>query len=174
MGANGRANETDGSRHHPGMLNMRMHVVTPADKVGNTSTCPNEQKWPNLPISTTKQLPDETNSRGNPTEKLGTRMDGHSVTNDAKTANTAEIATPKHSYQWRKVSAGSINVYAPSNAQIAPLGQNFVFGQVEGGDKVMAAREVGERAGNGGGVGNHDKRNGDGDDTTSSGNVDSK
>ena len=38
----------------------------------------------------------------------------------------------------------------------------------------MAAREVGERAGNGGGVGNHDERNGDGDDTTGSGSVDSK
>ena len=38
----------------------------------------------------------------------------------------------------------------------------------------MAAREVSERAGNGGGVGNHDKWNGDGDDMTSGGSVDLK
>ena len=38
----------------------------------------------------------------------------------------------------------------------------------------MAAREVGERAENGGEVGNRDERNGDGDDTTSSSRVDSK
>ncbi|KIM59480.1 hypothetical protein SCLCIDRAFT_27301 [Scleroderma citrinum Foug A] len=140
MGANGRANETDRSRHHPGTLNMRMHAVTPADEVGNISTHPNEQKWPNLPISATKQLPDETNSRRNPMETSGTRMDGHSITNDVKTAentteiiktrpikptmqnspNTAEITMPRHSYRWRKVSAGSINVYAPSNVQIVP------------------------------------------------------
>ena len=307
MSTNGCANEMDGSRNTPCMLNMRTHTITPADKAGNIRTCQIESKRPNPPISATKRLPDKLNSCGNHAyrsightdmhsignnagtaenalknvrmrqngwkppnspggarwapdipngfrnhaDTSGTRTDGHSIKNDAKTAtnatktiraspnepklqnspikaakqrseeryglsnrtdalairrdshsvgnntktagnisknvrtrqidpkmwnspHTPENGTPKHSYRWRKVSAGSINVYAPLNAQIAPLGRNFVFGQVEGGDKVMAAREVGERAGNGSGVGNRDERNGDDDDTTSSGSVDSK
>ena len=89
MGANGHANEMDRSRHHPGTLNMCMHAVTPADEVGNISTCPNKQKWLNLPISTTKQLPDETISRGNSTETSNACMDMHSIGNDAKTAKHA-------------------------------------------------------------------------------------
>ncbi|KIM53464.1 hypothetical protein SCLCIDRAFT_1222784, partial [Scleroderma citrinum Foug A] len=35
IGANGCANETDGSRNHPGTLNMRTHTITPANEAGN-------------------------------------------------------------------------------------------------------------------------------------------
>ena len=194
---NGCANETDGSSHHPGTLNMCTHVITPTDEVGNISMHPNEQKWPNSPVGSTRMAPDEPDSFGNPVDTSngqtdapsmqmdmltsrnkpqtvrtprncsrppnlpaeaakqcsdepdgcrdcvdmsGTHTDGHSITNNMKMAenvteiiktcpikptmqnslNMAEIAMPRRSYQWRKVSAGSINIYAPSNAQIVP------------------------------------------------------
>ena len=44
IGTNGCANETDGSRNHPGTLNMRTHTITPANEAGNISTHPNEPK----------------------------------------------------------------------------------------------------------------------------------
>ena len=40
--ANGCANETDGSKNHPRMLNMRTRTITPANEAGNISTHPNE------------------------------------------------------------------------------------------------------------------------------------
>ena len=86
----------------------------------------------------------------------------------------AKIAMPKHTRRWRKVSADSINIYIPPNVPIVVPSRNIFFGQVEGGDEVVMARNVEERAGNGNGVGNRDKRSGDMDITTSSGSADSK
>ena len=49
MSANGCANETDRSRNPPRTLDMRTHMITPADEAGNIGTCQNEQKRPNSP-----------------------------------------------------------------------------------------------------------------------------
>ena len=184
--------DTSGTRTDGHSIKNNAKTATNATKTIRAS--PNEPKLQNSPIEAAKQRSEERYGLSNRTDALTIRRDSHSVGNNTKTAgnisknirtrqidpkmrnspHTPENGTPKHSYQWRKVSAGSINVYAPLNVQIAPLGRNFVFGQVGGGDEVMAVREVGERAGNGSGVGNRDEWNGDGDDTTSSGSVDSK
>ena len=85
-GANGCANETDGSRSTPGMLNMRTHSITPADKAGNIRTRQIESKWPNPPISAAKQLPDKLNSCGNRADRSIGHTDVHSIGNNAGTA----------------------------------------------------------------------------------------
>ena len=169
-----------------------MNTATNATKIIRAS--PNEPKMQNSPSEAARQHSDEPNTCGNLTNGSSARMGSHSIeTNARMPANKAEcvrmcqidpksqnspytlgIEPHKHPYRWKQVSAGSVNIYVPLNVQITPPSRNFVFGRVEGGDEVMAAREVGERAGNGGEVGNHDERNGDGDNMTSGSSVDLK
>ena len=65
MSANGCANETDGSSHHPGTLNMCMHSITPTDEAGTISMHQIGSKWPNSPSKAVRQRPDRPNTCGN-------------------------------------------------------------------------------------------------------------
>ena len=56
-GTNGCANEMDTSSHHPGTLNMRTHMISPADKVGNIKTCQIGSRMPDLPGEGTRRTP---------------------------------------------------------------------------------------------------------------------
>ena len=191
-GTNGCANETDRSSHHPGMLNMRTHTITPANEVGNIRTCQIKPKMPNSPAGSATLHSDEPNGRENHMDRLGTHTDGHSIKmhaltprnkpqtvkmhpNNLKTRNSpnmAEIAMPRHSYQWRKVSIDGADVYTLLNMLINTPSQNFIFGRFEGRDELIAANVEGERVGNG--VGNHDEWSSDMDGITSSGSADLK
>ena len=85
--------------------------------------------------------------------------------------NAREIAMPKHTYRWRRVSVNDSDVYIPWNMPIEASARTFAFGQPERGDKAIAPSAESERAGNG-----NSDRDGDGDGkdgTTSSGHVDS-
>ena len=191
IGANGCANETDGSRNHPGTLNMRTHTITPANKAGNISMHPNKPKTRNSPSGAAKQHSHELNSFGDTTNPSSGRRDNHSVgnimgtvaneteiirtrRNSAKTQNSPnghKIATPRSACRWRRVSIDVINIYVPLNAPIVVPSRKFIFGQVEGGDEHMAARELEERAGNG--EGDQNESDGDVDGTTNGGSVNS-
>ena len=60
MGANGCANKTDRSSHHPGTLNMRMQAITPADEVGNIRTRQIDPKTRNSPHTRETATPEST------------------------------------------------------------------------------------------------------------------
>ena len=75
VGANGCANETDGSRNHPSMLNMRTHTITPANEAGNISTHPNEPKTRNTPSGGEKQHSHESNGFGDMTNPSSRRRE---------------------------------------------------------------------------------------------------
>ena len=61
MGANGCAHEMDGSRNTPRMLNMHMHVITPADEAGNIRMHQNNWEHPNSPPDGARWAPDRQN-----------------------------------------------------------------------------------------------------------------
>lgn len=88
-----------------------------------------------------------------------------------------EIKLPKHTVQWRGISAGDIDVYVPLNAPIKTTSQGFIFGQVKSGNKALGAGEwvlasvEGNKANDG--DDSDDTRDGDMDGTTSSGGIDS-
>ena len=141
-------------------------------------------------METAKQHPDEPNSCGSHVDGPSIRTGMESIGNNAETAaeeaetvrtrqmdkkrrnllHTPQNGTPKHSYQWRKVSVDDAEVYAPLNMLIDTPSRNFVFGQVEGRDKVIVPN-VKQRAGDG--DGNQNGGDSDVHSTTSSGHVDS-
>ena len=64
--------------------------------------------------------------------------------------NGHENKTPEPTNQWKSVSIDNVDVYIPWNAPVEVLGQTFVCGQVESGDKVIVLSNVkGKRAGDG-------------------------
>ena len=92
IGANGCANKTDGSRNHPGTLNMRTHTITPANEAGNISMHPNKPKTRNSPSGAAKQHSHESNSFRDMTNPLSGHRDNHSIGNITGTvANETEI-----------------------------------------------------------------------------------
>ena len=94
--------------------------------------------------------------------------------NSAKTQNSPnghKITTPRSACRWRRVSIDVINIYIPLNVPILVPSQKFIFGQVEGGDEHMAARELEERAGNV--EGDQNESDGDVDSMTNGGSVNS-
>ena len=139
---NGPANETDGSRHHPGMLNMRMHMITPADKVGNIRTHQIEPKMPNSPAGSATLHSDKPNGCRNHTDRSSVHTDMHNAQMDALTPvnrterirtsqtdlkwqdspHTHETAMPESTYQWRKVSINNIGTYIPRSMPVEALG----------------------------------------------------
>ena len=86
-----------------------------------------------------------------------------------------KITTSKRARQWRKISVDNGDMYVPLDVPIKTSSRYFVFGQLEGGDEVIAPRNIEEMAEdsdadrNGGDRG--DKGNGDVDGTTSGGSV---
>ena len=184
--------ETDGSSHHPGILNMCTHMITPADEVGNIRMCQIDPQMPNSPAGSTTSHSDEPNSCRNHMDMLGTHTDGHSIKTHALTPrnkpqtvkmcpnnlkmwnspNMAENVMPRHSYQWRKVSIDGADVSTLLNMLTNTPSWNFAFEQFEGRDKLIAVNVEGKRVGNR--VGNCDKQSSDMDGTTSGGSADSK
>ena len=156
------------------------------------STPQKKTKPPNSPISAAKWYPDKPNGCGSHADGSSVRTDAYCGGNETETAeneaetvrtrqtdeetqdspNACEIATPKPTIGWKKVSAGGIDVYVPQNAPIEAASRIFVFGRAEGGDEAIAPSVEGERAGEGDGGGYGD--DGDVGDTTSGGDVDSK
>jgi len=146
---------------------------------------------PNSPMETAKWTPDVPNGSGSRADGSSVCRHAYCVGNETETAgneaehvrtrrneprtrnspNGHDIATPKPTIQWKKVSAGGIDVYVPQNAPIEAASRIFVFGRPESRDEAIAPSLEGERAGHGDGDGN----GGDGEgDTTSGGDVDSK
>jgi len=139
-----RSDEPDGCRSHAD----RSSAHTDTRSVGNaTETAENEAETVRM-----RQTDEETQD----------------------SPNAREIATPKPTIRWKKVSAGGIDVYVPQNAPIETASRIFVFGRPESGDEAIAPSLEGERAGDGDGDGNGgDGDDGDADGTTSGDGVDS-
>jgi len=113
----------------------------------------------------------ETETAENEAETVRTRQTDEEMQDSP---NAREIATPKPTIRWKKVSAGGIDIYVPQNAPIEATSRIFVFGRVESEDEAIAPSLEGERAGDGDGDGNGgDGDDGDADGTTSSDGVDS-
>ena len=170
--------EMDGLGGHTDTLNgqadtpsIDVDVIRSANKSKHIRMPPNGLKMANSPMEAASQSLDKPNGCRDQTDRSSARMGSQSIGNDAKMAgnisknvrtcqidpktrnlpHTPENGTPKHSYQWRKVSIDDADVYTPLNMPIDTPSQIFIFGQVEGGDKVMVARDVKQRAGNGNG-----------------------
>ena len=113
MSANGHTNKTDGSRIHPGMLNvcfgMHSKMETPADEAGTISMCTIESEQSN-PLTMGEKWPaNEMNSCGNWMNASSARTDTPSIRTDTLIpANTPETISihpaepkPPDSPSWR-------------------------------------------------------------------------
>ena len=194
---------SDGLGDHADTSNIRTDVqsvetdaLTPANEPETVRTTQNDSTR-NSPESAAKWTPDEPDGCGSHADGSSVHTDTQSVgnatgtaTNEAKrvrmrqsssrtrnSPNGRDIATPKPTSRWKKVSVGDGDVYVPSNAPIEVLGtanRRIVFGRAESGDEAIAPSLKGERAGNGDGDGyGGDGGDGDVDGTTSSGHIDS-
>jgi len=168
-GPNGCGSHVDGST-------VRMHAScvgngtkTAVNAIETVSTPRKESKRPNSPEETARWCPDEPNGCRSHTDVLSMHTDTHCGGKEMETAenkaetvrthqtdeetqdspNACEIATPKPTIRWKKVSAGGIDVYIPQNAPIKATSRIFVFGQPESGDEAIAPSVEGERAGDG-------------------------
>jgi len=167
-------------------------TLTTANATEIVSTPPRRKKPPDSPVSTIRRTPDEPNGCRNHADASSARTYAYCVGNDAETVGNAtknvrtyqierktqdsptgrEIATPKPTSRWRKVSPHGIDVYVPWNAPVEVLGtvnRRIVFGRVESGDEAIAPSVEGERAGEGDGGGYGD--DGDVGDTMNGGGV---
>jgi len=79
-----------------------------------------------------------------------------------------QIATPRPTSHWRKVSIDNGDMYVLFNTPIMIPMQRIVFGRTDSGDEAIAPSVEGETAG-----GRGDGRDGDVDDMTSGDGVDS-
>jgi len=165
---------------------------TTADETEIVRTSRNRLKPLNSPMETARRRPDEPNGCGSCADGSSACTDAHCVGNETETArneakrvrtrrndsrtqnspNGRDIATPRPTSHWRKVSVDDGDVYVPLNAPIVVPSRKIVFGRVESGDEAIAPSVEGERAGEGDGGGYGD--DGDVGDTTSGGDVDSK
>jgi len=94
------------------------------------------------------------------------------VSNERENVKLTKCTWPKNetckaTYQWRKVSTGSIGVYVLLNMLIMVPSWIFIFGQAESGDKAIVPSANGERAVDG--DSERDGHDGSVDGTTSSG-----
>jgi len=170
------------------------HANIPANATQIVSIPRKKAKPPDSPFGTTRTAPDEPNGVGDHMDGSNRRTDAHSVGNGRETAeneaesirshrtgsrtrnspNGRDIATPKLTVRWRKVSVDGSDVYVPRNAPIDTTNRRIVFGRVESGVEAIAPNVEGERAGDGDGDGNGgDGDDGDADGTTSGDGVDS-
>ena len=195
--ANGPGHGTDGTGIHADALSghrdvpsIEKNAIKPANATEIVRTSRKKEKPPDLPVEAARCTPDVSNGDGNFSDTSNAHADVHSVRYNMETAeNEAEsIRTLRIGWRtqnspfgmriemsgpikrWKRVSANNINVYALLNAPIDTPSRSFVFGQVEGGDELIVARDVeGKRAGDG-----DSNRGEDGeDDTTSSGHINS-
>jgi len=188
---NASGNTPDTSNGQADAPSVDMDAVRPANESKRVRTPPNGLKRPDSPVEAASQRSDEPNGCRDHTDASSAQMDAPSIQTGTSTpANGTEhvrtrrhgsktqdsphgrkIATPKCTYQWKRVSVGDGDVYLLQNTPIDRTGRIFVFGQAESAGEAVVARVVDETAGDGNG-----RRNGgDGDvnGTTSSGNVDS-
>ena len=99
---------------------------------------------------------------------------GRSTSETQNSLYTLEIESSKCSYQWREVSINYINAHVPWNMPIKALrttSRTFAFRQVKSAGEAAAARDGKQRVGNG--DGNRDRDDGNMDDMTSGGSIDS-
>jgi len=187
---NGLGNRADRWNVHTDVQSVDTDAVTTANATETVRTPRRKQKPPNSPEETARRRPDEPNGCGSHADASSVHTDTHCVENETETAeneaesirsrrtgsrtrnspNGRDIATPKLTVRWRKVSVDGSDVYVPRNAPIDTTNRRIVFGRVESRVEVIAPNVEGERAGDGDGDGN----GGDGEgDTTSGGDVDS-
>ena len=195
------ANTTDGVGSQSDTPNGRGDVQSvemdsnrPANAWDSVRTARIEPEWPNLPAEAAMQHSDKPNGCRNHADRSTAHMDVQSIAHETQTAETdvkdvrkgrstsetqnslytLEIESSKHSYQWREVSIDYINAHVPWNTPIKVLrtaSRTFAFGQVESAGEAAAARDSEQRVGNG--DGDRDGDDGDVDDMTSGGSVDS-
>ena len=190
--------EMDGTRNHADMLgawtdapSIKTDAITTVNAPENVRIPRKQKKLPDLPIGTTRGYPDEPDGCGNRTDASGMytgmhsagyemEMTGNATGNVRKGRNTSETQnspnTPENRTlesirRWSRVSIDNINIHLPWNAPIEAPGRTFAFGLFGSGDKAIAPSVGGERAGTG--DGNQNSDDGDVDDMTSSGSVDS-
>jgi len=183
-GLGGHADASNGQADAP---SVNMDTVRPANESKRVRMPPNGLKRPDSPVEAASQRSDEPNGCRDHTDASSAQMDALSVQTGASTpANGMErvrtrqhgsktqdsphgrgIATPKCTYQWKRVSVGDRDVYLPQNTLIDRTGQIFVFGQAESAGEAVVARVVDETDGrwNGG--------DGSVDGTTSGNSIDS-
>ena len=194
---NGVGDHTDDLSGRTDASHVGNDVKTTANAAETVSTPKNEQKQLNSPMETVKRTPDVPNGSGSHADASSVRRDTHCVGNATETAAneaesvrtrrigsrtqdspiTHEIATPKSTNRWRKVSIDDGDVYVPWNAPIEVLGtanRRIVFGRVESGVEGDQRSVEGKRAGDGDGDGDGNEGDGDVGDTTSGGDIDSK
>ena len=158
---NGLRNCADTTSGPTDVQSVAHETETAANASKTVSTRPNIPKPPNSPSGDVKRDVDEPNGCRDHTDASSAQMDAPSIQTGAATpANRTErvrtrrhgsktqdsphgreIATPKHTYQWKRVSVGDGDVYLPQNMPIDRTGRIFVFGQAESaGEAVVAWR----------------------------------
>ncbi|KIM55534.1 hypothetical protein SCLCIDRAFT_30320 [Scleroderma citrinum Foug A] len=181
----GIGSHADASVGHGESPSVETNANRPANAPEIVRTTQKRGKLPDLPSQSVRRATDKPNGVGDVTNTLSVQTDDHSIGNDTGTAENemksirtcrngskmqnspirAQIAMPEPTYHWSRVSVDNIDVYVPPNALIETASRNLVFGQVEGGEELIAVRNVKERAGSGDGDRN-------GGNTTSSSKVD--
>jgi len=193
----GVGSHADASNGHTDVPSVQTNALTTANAKETVSTPRKRPKPPDSPSRSAKWTPDEPDGCGSHADASSVRTDAHCGGNETETAanetervrtrrigskaqyspGTRETTTPKRPRRWKRVSAGDIDVYVPSNAPIEVLGtasRRIVFGRVESGGKAIAPSVESETAGDGDGDGYGDDGDvGDVDDTTSGDGVDS-
>jgi len=198
-GANHLVNATDGIGSqldalsgHWDVPSIETDAITPENAPENVSIPRKREKPPDSPMETAKWTPDVPNGSRSHADASSVHTDTHCAGNETETTENApknvrtcrierkaenspngrDIAMPEVARRWRMVSVEEVHVYVPYNVPIASPSRNIVFGQVESGVEAIAPIVEGERAGDGDGSGYGD--DGDVDDTTSGGDIDSK
>jgi len=194
--ADGLVSHTDTSSGHMDTPSVQTDALTPANEPQTIRIRPNDSKSQNSPMEAARQRSNEPNTCGNHANRSGVHTDVQSIAhetetpinaikivrmrpNDPKPPNSKmqdslhmhETATPKPTYEWKRVSGRGINAYIPQNMPIDRTGRIFVFGRAESAGEAIVARIVNETTGNG--VGDRNGGDSDVDGTTSGGNVDS-
>jgi len=191
---NGVGSPADALTGHAEVPCVETDAIT-AENVTEIVSIPRKRaKPPDLPVETTRWTPDAPNGCGSHADASSVRRDAHCAGNGRETPakeaervrmrqsssrtrnspNGRDIATPKLTVRWRKVSVDGSDVYVPRNAPIDTTNRNIVFGRVESGVEAIAPSVESETAGDGDGDGYGDDGDvGDVDDTTSGGDTDS-
>ena len=193
----GVGSHADASNGHMDVPSIQTNALTTANAKETISTPRKRPKPPDSPSRSAKWTPDEPDGCGSHADASSVRTDAHCGGNETETAanetervrtcqigskaqyspGTRETTTPKRPRRWKRVSAGDIDVYVPSNAPIEVLGtasRRIVFGRVKSGGKAIAPSVESETAGDGDSDGYGDNGDvGNVDDTTSGGDTNS-
>jgi len=191
---NGVGSPADALTGHAEVPCVETDAIT-AENVTEIVSIPRKRaKPPDLPVETTRWTPDAPNGCGSHADASSVRRDAHCAGNGRETPakeaervrmrqsssrtrnspNGRDIATPKLTVRWRKVSVDGSDVYVPRNAPIDTTNRNIVFGRVESGVEAIAPSVESETAGDGDGDGYGDDGDvGDVEGTTSGGDSDS-